>query len=96
MICHEVNDEMVSRVPDSTQVAELLQAGIAAARVGRTEEARQALLRVTELDEWGSVVCPPGGVIAGLTCLYFFLPRELIYYRHRPDAARWPGLPEES
>ena len=29
-----------------------------------------------------------GGVIAGLTCLYFFLPRELIYYRHRPDAAR--------
>ena len=28
-----------------------------------------------------------GGVIAGLTCLYFFLPRELLYYRHRPDRA---------
>jgi len=27
-----------------------------------------------------------GGVIAGLVCVYFFLPRELIYYRHRPDA----------
>ena len=26
-----------------------------------------------------------GGVIAGLTCLYFFLPRELLYYRHRSD-----------
>ena len=35
----------------SIQVAELLQAGIAAAREGRTEEARQALLRVTELEE---------------------------------------------
>jgi membrane associated rhomboid family serine protease len=28
-----------------------------------------------------------GGVIAGLICVYFFLPRELLYYRHRPDAA---------
>jgi membrane associated rhomboid family serine protease len=28
-----------------------------------------------------------GGIIAGLTCLYFFLPREMLYYRHRPDAA---------
>ena len=28
-----------------------------------------------------------GGVIAGLTCLYLFLPPELIYYRHRPDPA---------
>lgn len=28
-----------------------------------------------------------GGIIAGLTCLYFFLPRELLYYRHRPDEA---------
>jgi membrane associated rhomboid family serine protease len=26
-----------------------------------------------------------GGVIAGLTCLYFFLPAEMLYYRHRPD-----------
>lgn len=26
-----------------------------------------------------------GGVIAGLTCLYFFLPAETLYYRHRPD-----------
>ncbi|RLC99758.1 MAG: hypothetical protein DRI77_02010 [Chloroflexi bacterium] len=24
-----------------------------------------------------------GGVIAGLTCLYFFLPSELLHYRHR-------------
>jgi membrane associated rhomboid family serine protease len=29
-----------------------------------------------------------GGLIAGLTCLYFFLPRELLYYRHRSNAAR--------
>ncbi len=29
-----------------------------------------------------------GGIIAGLTCLYFFLPREMLYYRHRPDAAQ--------
>ena len=28
-----------------------------------------------------------GGVIAGLTCLYLFLPPELIYYRHRPRTA---------
>lgn len=28
-----------------------------------------------------------GGIIAGLTCLYFFLPRELLHYRHRLDAA---------
>jgi len=28
-----------------------------------------------------------GGVIAGLMCVYFFLPRELLYYRHRPDTA---------
>ncbi len=28
-----------------------------------------------------------GGVIAGLMCVYFFLPRELLYYRHGPDAA---------
>ena len=28
-----------------------------------------------------------GGVIAGLTCLYLFLPPEVIYYRHRPDTA---------
>ncbi len=26
-----------------------------------------------------------GGVIAGLTCLYFFLPSEILYYRYRPD-----------
>ena len=26
-----------------------------------------------------------GGVIAGLTCLYFFLPRELIHYRYGAD-----------
>jgi membrane associated rhomboid family serine protease len=28
-----------------------------------------------------------GGVIAGLTCIYFFLPSELIHYRHRPGIA---------
>jgi len=28
-----------------------------------------------------------GGVIAGLVCVYFFLPRELMYYRHGHDAA---------
>lgn len=38
-------------MPNSTQVVELLRAGIAAARGGRIQEARQALLRVTELDE---------------------------------------------
>ena len=38
-------------MPNSAQVAELLRAGIAAARDGRTQEARQALLQVTELDE---------------------------------------------
>jgi tetratricopeptide (TPR) repeat protein len=37
-------------MPDST-TAELLQAGIAAAKAGHKETARQALLRVTELDE---------------------------------------------
>lgn len=26
-----------------------------------------------------------GGVIAGLMCVYFFLPRELLHYRHRSD-----------
>lgn len=36
---------------NSTQVAELLQQGIAAVKAGRKEEARQALLRVIELDE---------------------------------------------
>jgi len=29
-----------------------------------------------------------GGLMAGLTCLYFFLPRELLHYRHRSGAAR--------
>lgn len=29
-----------------------------------------------------------GGIIAGLTCLYFFLPHEMLYYRHRPGAAQ--------
>jgi tetratricopeptide (TPR) repeat protein len=39
------------QMPNSTQVAELLRHGIVAAKAGRTQEARQALLRVTELDE---------------------------------------------
>jgi len=26
-----------------------------------------------------------GGVIAGLTCLYFFLPTEMLHYRHRVE-----------
>ncbi len=26
-----------------------------------------------------------GGVFAGLTCLYLFLPPEILYYRHSPD-----------
>jgi len=26
-----------------------------------------------------------GGFIAGITCIYFFLPRELLYYRYRPE-----------
>lgn len=38
-------------MPSSSRVAELLRAGIAAAKAGRTQEARQALLQVTELDE---------------------------------------------
>ena len=38
-------------MPNSIQVTELLQRGIAAAKAGRTQEARHALLRVTELDE---------------------------------------------
>lgn len=29
-----------------------------------------------------------GGIIAGLTCLYFFLPSEMLYYRHRTERAR--------
>ena len=29
-----------------------------------------------------------GGVIAGLACLYFFLPAEMLYYRHRAERAR--------
>ena len=28
-----------------------------------------------------------GGVIAGLTCLYFFLPAEMLYYRYRSGEA---------
>lgn len=28
-----------------------------------------------------------GGVIAGLTCLFLFLPSEILHYRHRPDEA---------
>lgn len=28
-----------------------------------------------------------GGMIAGLICVYFFLPQELLSYRHRHDAA---------
>jgi len=38
-------------MPNPTQIAELLQRGIAAARAGRLQEARQALLQVIELDE---------------------------------------------
>jgi tetratricopeptide (TPR) repeat protein len=38
-------------MPDSTQVAELLRRGIAAAKAGRAQEASQALLQVTEMDE---------------------------------------------
>jgi tetratricopeptide (TPR) repeat protein len=38
-------------MPNPTQVAELLQAGIAAAKAGQTQEARHVLLRATELDE---------------------------------------------
>jgi len=37
-----------------------------------------------------------GGVIAGLICVYFFLPRELLYYRHRPSAAPKPPLSGKS
>lgn len=29
-----------------------------------------------------------GGLIAGLTCVYFFLPAEALYYRHRPGEER--------
>jgi len=29
-----------------------------------------------------------GGVIAGLSCLYFFLPSEMLYYRHRAEKIR--------
>jgi tetratricopeptide (TPR) repeat protein len=36
---------------NSTQVTDLLRQGIAAAKAGRAQEARQALLHVTELDE---------------------------------------------
>ena len=36
---------------NSTQVTDLLRQGIAAAKAGRPQEARQALLHVTELDE---------------------------------------------
>jgi membrane associated rhomboid family serine protease len=28
-----------------------------------------------------------GGIITGLACIYFFLPRELLHYRHRPEEA---------
>ena len=38
-------------MPNSAQVAELLRQGIAAARAGRPQEARQMFLWVTELDE---------------------------------------------
>ena len=38
-------------MPNPTQVAELLKRGVVAAKAGRTEEARRALLQVTELDE---------------------------------------------
>jgi membrane associated rhomboid family serine protease len=37
-----------------------------------------------------------GGVIAGLMCVYFFLPRELLYYRHGPGATPGSRLLEES
>jgi tetratricopeptide (TPR) repeat protein len=39
------------QMSDASQVAELLRRGIAAAKAGRKQKARQALLRVTELDE---------------------------------------------
>ncbi len=38
-------------MPTSAQVAELLRHGIAAAKAGRKQEARQLLFQVTELDE---------------------------------------------
>jgi tetratricopeptide (TPR) repeat protein len=38
-------------MPDSAYVVELLRAGIAAVKAGHKEKARQALLKVTELDE---------------------------------------------
>jgi tetratricopeptide (TPR) repeat protein len=39
-------------MPDGNRVSDLLRRGIAAAKAGQKREARQALLRVTELDEW--------------------------------------------
>ncbi len=29
-----------------------------------------------------------GGFVAGLTCLYLFMPAEVLYYRHRPSRKR--------
>jgi tetratricopeptide (TPR) repeat protein len=40
-----------TQMPNPTEVAKLLQHGIAAAKAGRRREARQVLLQVTELDE---------------------------------------------
>jgi len=38
-------------MPNTDQVSELLQRGIAAVQAGQRQEARRVLLRVTELDE---------------------------------------------
>ncbi len=35
----------------------------------------------TFVDSFGHL----GGLLAGITCIYFFLPRELLYYRHRHE-----------
>ena len=66
-------------------VADLLQQAIAAAKAKRPAQARELLMRIVELDDhneqawlWLS------GVVAGLLCIYLFLPAEILYYRYRP------------
>ena len=66
-------------------VADLLQQAIAAAKAKRPAQSRERLMRTVELDDhneqawlWLS------GVVAGLLCIYLFLPAEILYYRYRP------------
>jgi tetratricopeptide (TPR) repeat protein len=81
------------QMTNAIQVTDLLRQGIAAAQAGRTQEARQALLRVTEMDEWNEQAWLwLSGVVDSIEDQHICLENALAINPHNPYAQaglRW-------